>query len=429
MRAIFIGCVAVGCGVAAATEELVLDRQSQFVDDAVSLLQRHVHKHGSGGSLTNPDMCRTGLRNGHICYGDTCGRGGGMGCSSRPGGRHACCASQITRSGRRCTGPNQQRCVIPSRRDGMSMGGPPVDEISGESGNVEEVPEPTEPPQGEPEEPSPIELVDPVQVEELGLCESTLVFREVLHSNLGGAGPDEGEQALIFGDVAPETNLVVTSTSTYTPNTLNVRGGVLHNGVRDGFGVINLASGSSVDLNFQLVDKMTGEPKILSDFVFTFFDGDHGMGHESREAVKVDGFTSYVIADESNLEVDQIQMDLQSRVAGSGIATFTSKMRGDKTDNPTDPFNMNVLQKRRSVALLFENKSEFEVTASESGYENPQGRNILFAGASSLICNNDSPCLTHTCPDGMRSRQNAEFLVCATSPCTDADTDHCCLRI
>merc|ERR1719201_1654465 len=135
----------------------------------------------------------------------------------------------------------------------------------------------------EPQVPAP-DLSIPSIVEELALCETSLVFNTVIHSNLGGAGPDGGAENLVFGNVAANTNLVVTATSPYTPNMLNPAGGVLKNGVREGFGVINLASGSSVDLTFSFVDSTTGAPKTMSDTVITFFDGDHGMSHESRES-------------------------------------------------------------------------------------------------------------------------------------------------
>lgn len=305
-------------------------------------------------------------------------------------------------------------------------GGKGLGEVTGEGGGEEIVVTTAEPEEGEPTSPHPIEIVDPVEVEELALCEDTLTFTSVLQSNLGGQGPDAGEEALIFGNVAPNTNLKIVATTPYVPNNLNPEGGVNHNGVHNGFGIINMGSSSTVELIFKLEDSNTGAPKTLSDFAVTFFDGDHGMSHQSREAITVSGFTSYIIAAESTLDVDPIQVDSESRAAGNGIAKFTSKMRGSKVDNPLEPMNMNSLQRRRTVALLFENKSEFQVTVSESGYTNPQGRNILFAGASSLICNADSKCTSFQCPDGMHMRQNAEFIVCATKPCSADDTDRCC---
>jgi len=134
-------------------------------------------------------------------------------------------------------------------------------------------------------------------VEELALCETSLVFNNVLHSNLGGAGPDGGEANLVLGGVSANTNLIITATSPYSPNMLNPIGGVLRNGVREGFGVINLASGSSVDLTFSFVDSRDGSPKTLANTVVTFFDGDHGMAHESRESITIKDMTSFAVDD------------------------------------------------------------------------------------------------------------------------------------
>lgn len=276
----------------------------------------------------------------------------------------------------------------------------------------------------------PDDLNDEQVVAEMGLCDDPIDFTQanVVHSNLGGAGPDSGEETLVFGNVKPGVNLVITATSPYTPNTVNAQGGILRNDVKNGFGVINLASGSSVDLKFQFQDAATGSPKILESFLFTFFDADHGMAHESREAVTVTGFSSFKYSDETALDVTETSTDDAALNAGAGVATFTSTMRGGKVDNPTNPLALNNLQERRTVVLLFENKADFTVSAGESGYANPQGRNIFFAGSSALVCSAEAKCSSYTCPEGFGEKQDAEFEVCATKPCTAADTVKCCTQ-
>ena len=262
------------------------------------------------------------------------------------------------------------------------------------------------------------------------MCDSPIDFAQasVLHSNLGGAGPDSGDETLVFGNVQPGVNLVITATSPYTPNTVNAQGGILRNDIKNGFGAVNLASGSSVDLKFEFKDSANGQPKTLEQFLFTFFDADHGMAHESREAMTVSGFSSFKYSDETALDVTETAVDNAALVAGAGVATFTSTMRGGKVDNPTNPLALTDLQARRAVTLLFENKAEFTVSAGESGYANPQGRNIFFAGASSLVCTPEAKCSSYTCPEGFGEKQDAEFEVCATRPCTAADTIKCCTR-
>merc|ERR1719162_1527984 len=190
----------------------------------------------------------------------------------------------------------------------------------------------------------PIDLNNPQIVEELALCENSLSLDNVLHSNLGGAGPDSGSADLTFGNVLPGINLVITATSPYTPNSLNPAGGVMRNGARNGFGVINLASGTTVDLTFSLVDAATGAPKTVDTFAFTLVDGDHGMAHESRESFTVYGFTSYALDRESTLNIDNALDDDASRAAGNGHATFISTLRGSKQDNPESALDLTRLQ-------------------------------------------------------------------------------------
>jgi len=273
----------------------------------------------------------------------------------------------------------------------------------------------------------PLDINNAELVAELGLCENSLTFDNVLHSNLGGAGPDSGSADVTYGNVLPGTNLVVTATSPYTPNSLNPSGGVMRNGARNGFGVVNMASGSSVDLTFRLQDAATGAPKVVDNFIFTFVDGDHGMAHESRESVTISGFTSYALDTESTLTIENALDDDETRAAGNGRATFISTLRGSKQDNPESALALTRLQSRRSVSVLFESKSDFTITAAERNYANPQGRNIFFTGASNLICARESSCSSYTCPERFRQRQNAEFTVCASRPCTVVDQDLCCI--
>lgn len=266
-------------------------------------------------------------------------------------------------------------------------------------------------------------------IEEAGLCEDNKIDflnAQVLHTNLGGAGPDAGDATLVFGNVMPGTNLVVTALSAYTPNELNPDGGASRNGIQHGFGVINMASDSSVDLKFALVDSDSGEPKVLDSFLFTIFDADHGSSHESREAVTVSGFSAFKVSDDTALDITETATDDESLLAGGGVATFTSTMKGGKAGNPVSPMSLDDVQKMKTVVFLFEDKSEFLVTAGESGYAKAQGRNLLFAGSSATVCVADMKCSSMNCPAGKVHVQDAEFLICSARPCPDEDKDKCC---
>lgn len=275
--------------------------------------------------------------------------------------------------------------------------------------------------------------LDSNTAESMALCQGGRVLdlagTQVLHSNLGGQGPDPGAETLVYGNVFPNTNLVISAVTDYTPNLLNANGGVLHNGLHGGFGVINMACDSEVQLLFQFVDASTGAAVTPAPFVFTWFDSDHGMAHTSREAITVRGFSSYHVTKNAALDITEVGSGLseESMAAGNGEATFQSTMRGGKVDNPVSPVHLTRLQSDRTVALLFSGKSEFSVTLSETGYANPQGRNFFFSGSSALVCPDEARCTSMECPADYTRRMNAEFLVCASKPCqVSADRDTCC---
>merc|ERR1719313_2181802 len=152
------------------------------------------------------------------------------------------------------------------------------------------------------------------------------------------------------------------------------------------------------------------------------------MSHESREVLTINGMSNYIVDDNTELDITETAVDDASLSSGVGVATFTSSLRGTKEDNPVSPMSLSGLQEKRSVEAYFENKSKFSASFAATGYVNPQGRNIMFAGASTLTCQREAKCSSYECPLGFRLRQDAEFQVCATKPCSVADNDLCCFE-
>jgi hypothetical protein len=241
----------------------------------------------------------------------------------------------------------------------------------------------------------------------------------VSHSNLGGQGPDDGPETLVYQGVAiqdgQEVDLVVTAASPYEPNSALKNG--LHGGL---FGIINQKVNNAVDLNFRFVDRQ-GSPVTMDPFFFTLYDIDQGMDHASRESVTARGFSEYRVAEETELRIE---------VLGDDSATFTSSLRGGKVDNPTHPMALTNAEKERTVVLKFPETSEFSLTFSEAAYaDEDQGRNLLFSGPSSMVCGREHMCTDYICPDGYHIRTMAEFLVCAGRRCEESDRDTCCYEI
>lgn len=239
----------------------------------------------------------------------------------------------------------------------------------------------------------------------------------VLHSNLGGQGPDGGDETFVVGPVAPGTNMVISAKSPYTPNTINPRGGVLNNKIHDKFVQINVATNTAVDLEFQLVDSSTNQPTPMDKFAFTMVDRDQGMSHESRESITVDGFSSYKAGSDVAVEAKDVS-----------LASFSSTLRGGNVDNPTSPYALSGMAERRSAVLLFKDTSKFNLRIDESDYANPQGRNLLFAGGSGVLCKEKSRCINAHCPAGMALKLDAEFLECSSKPCGKSDIPVCCRK-
>ena len=100
----------------------------------------------------------------------------------------------------------------------------------------------------------------------------------VAYSNLGGAGPDSSRPPYLrLNGVATladgsGVDLLVGTASTYTP--FNTAG----NGLKNGFGVVNVAVGSSVTLTFSFVASGSAEEAVeLESFFFSLYDLDLGI--------------------------------------------------------------------------------------------------------------------------------------------------------
>jgi len=241
----------------------------------------------------------------------------------------------------------------------------------------------------------------------------------VMHSNLGGQGPDDGAETLVFANIAVQdgvaVDLVVTAGTPYEANS------ALKNGIHGGvFGIINQRVNNALDLTFRFVDRQ-GSPVTMDPFFFTLYDIDQGMDHASRESVTVQGFSEYRVAEETELRIE---------VLGDDSAVFTSSLRGGKVDNPTHPMALTNAEKDRTVVLKFPETSEFSLSFSEADYADAdQGRNLMFSGPSSMVCGREHMCTDYICPDGYHLRTMAEFLVCSGRRCEVSDRDTCCYEI
>lgn len=197
---------------------------------------------------------------------------------------------------------------------------------------------------------------------------------KLLHSNLGGHGPDEdGPMGIRYGNVAEvngqSIDLLINTVGFYTPHQK------MKNGLNGKYAQVNLARHETVDLQFKLFKADTDEPITLERVYFSIFDFDSGRREKLAESVTVGGFASGYVTQDSEL----LQENLPD-----GRTTYTSSTPGRGRDNPSDPMKLTARQSNRAASFMFEAVDMFEVTL-KVGRGPPTGRNFLFAGKSSVV--------------------------------------------
>lgn len=270
-------------------------------------------------------------------------------------------------------------------------------------------------------------------------------------NNLGGKGPESGEESIRFANIFPSAekpvDLVLVTEGDYTPKNSDVNG--LENGA---YGTVNVRSGTQVKLKYKFMEHATGLPVVTPSFMMTFYDFDGAKLGYATESVQFSGFTSYTIADDTELAL----MDHDN-----GSLTVTAEEFGNKHDNPISPLALTDVMKKRAITLIFPPLTEFAIVfkATESAKNKPGGRNLMFGGASSMecpeqpvcdsfecpsdmvqipfaeftngadkvtCCANTPTCMTHTCSQGKVVIANALEKHCAGIECASTDDEQCC---
>jgi len=210
----------------------------------------------------------------------------------------------------------------------------------------------------------------------------------VLHSNLGGNGPDDGAETLHIRDVAgmeSGVNLVITvdDSAAYSPNDSK------ENGLSYAFGLINVKCGSTARLRFHFVDALTNQRRQFSQIPFTMYDFDR-TENGANEVATIEGASSYWATSTTELISD---------ITSDGGSWMSSTV-GDSDDNPKD-HAFTQQQRDRSVTFLFEHTSTFIVTfavqPSSAGCSGVGGRTFLYD------FNNSNSAETQITPKGWSS--------------------------
>jgi len=194
----------------------------------------------------------------------------------------------------------------------------------------------------------------------------------VTQNNLGGVGPDDGEEEIRYANAAvvngQKVDLVLTTDGTFKSSK------PAKNGKSGAFGLLNVKCGSSLTVNMKVVDSETGAPVTLDSVALTWYDLDEGKKQKGRATVTACGSTGSIVS--QNTELTSLREgDCQS---------FTSSVAGTGKDNPKSPHQLDSVQLSRAVTLPFKGVSEWSSTLSlAKGFK---GRNFMFAIEPTVAC-------------------------------------------
>ena len=216
----------------------------------------------------------------------------------------------------------------------------------------------------------------------------------ITQNNLGGVGPDPGGRPIIRYALAGKTSwgsnidieVSIGPGASYAVHNANV------NMILGHMAQINLLNYQTVSppsqppasttLVFSFFDNADGSPLTLDDVDFSILDLDTaeyapGYDDEGVECVMVRDYHSLVLPS-ANSEV------VVEELPGGGTKVCGSEF-GVGSDNPSDPFALTPLQKRRAAFLNYRDTHSFELVFSLSKQRWPGGRNLLFSGRTDVL--------------------------------------------
>jgi len=193
-------------------------------------------------------------------------------------------------------------------------------------------------------------------------------LKQPVYSNLGGAGPDDGEAAILYPDAGLIDGELVDVK--LTSDDFQSHKAAL-NGVAGDLGVLNHQPGTNGTLTFTVVSK-AGEEISVDGMAITVLDLDEGKRGKGRAKVTV--------CDASCVEAGT---ELTTTSVVGGCQTVSSSKHGKADNNPTTVAAVSGDQKRRAVTLIYSAGSSFSFSI-EHGSASSGGRNLLFALDPSL---------------------------------------------
>jgi len=202
---------------------------------------------------------------------------------------------------------------------------------------------------------------------------------EIIHNNLGGKGPDDGSEGMVFRGVHKKPGkpdvpilMVVNATSTYVPHDPK------ENGFNGKYMSINLKGNkegtAKVHLKIKFLSPDTLKRKKLGKADFTFFDLDTARGGENTEYVMAKGFDEWDTTEKTEVKTSK----------DGEYMVFKASTRGTASDNPRDPSRLTIQQRNRAVMMKFTDIEGIEIELGTT--KGPHTRAFNFVARPSLEC-------------------------------------------
>jgi len=138
---------------------------------------------------------------------------------------------------------------------------------------------------------------------------------------------------------------------------------------------INVKGKGQTTFLFRFTDTTTGEDVTMPSVCMSIFDLDHGKKPDGEEFVQSCAHTN--VATSTNTELAITKDGLCDR--------FASTTPGTGADNPQQGVELTDKQKQRTLTMIFNNKSQFEITMGVAGKIKGY-RNFIFAGDATMAC-------------------------------------------
>eukprot|EP00928_Gymnodinium_smaydae_P086387 TRINITY_DN7047_c0_g1_i1.p1 TRINITY_DN7047_c0_g1~~TRINITY_DN7047_c0_g1_i1.p1 ORF type:complete len:548 (-),score=107.67 TRINITY_DN7047_c0_g1_i1:100-1743(-) len=198
------------------------------------------------------------------------------------------------------------------------------------------------------------------------LCESPT------YSNLGGLGPDEGEEPVIkFGRVGTYKNktfdMVIRNLTAFETNDIfrDVR--------QECFGRLNVKGNTSVHLNFEFYEANTTIPVVMDTFFLTVYDLEKSRNGNAVESVAMaEEAADFYLHPNTSVDVGRMEVN------GKDLLVFNGTAPGAGENNPTTLAANNETQYKMAVSFSFKNRSSGSFILQVFGGN--RGRNFFFEG-------------------------------------------------